>query len=428
MKEEDNLYFILDLPYSPIPDGECIRSAIGRKQDEWSRQLNNPAKKDSARKWLSQIGEMRQALQDPDERKRIADQARLIKEKKLREIRNILSTNYDGSSIPEEGVDYLLREYGRYRISTKDLRDVFRKAKSANQSRRNFPNTTESYWDLIILPDKFMMGNIEAQLQQVGKETLYQFLELPKNAELGKLNDRLDRKEKALRESAISDFNEAGKKLCGFARDVFSSFDERVKYDNYLDIKKWEKFNKAIDYNAAVNGQNTVSMVFLGRLLQSRPQGTYYKLAAKAAYLYCRYSGYRFSDTCITCAKCGCLSTGTFFCVGCGNELFEKVKEGTGSPNGIEEEKDSAKNEENPTKNETGMDTPFNNDDANDDSFSKELAGGLTVGCIIFGIVIFFVIVCSLVSCSTSKSRHYVPADNHNPVKHYKKPKAYRYR
>ena len=48
--DTDNFFFILGLPFSPVPDTAAVEEAIAKKQSEWSRQLNNPRRKDNAKK------------------------------------------------------------------------------------------------------------------------------------------------------------------------------------------------------------------------------------------------------------------------------------------------------------------------------------------------------------------------------------------
>ncbi|MBR7069190.1 MAG: SEL1-like repeat protein [Oxalobacter sp.] len=320
--DTDNFFFILELPFSPLPDTATVKKAIAKKQSEWSRQLNNPYKKDKAKKYLADIERMRKSLFDRNTRNRLAIQAQEIQEEKLAEIEKNLELSYSGESLSNQDVSYLLSQYGVYQITEQDIQNLY---KDILQNRNRNPNTQspqEKAWENIELPSRFQIDNVENQLKILGKDSLYGFLNMPKHTATHRLIDILDDKEKALRESAITDQNEAGKKLCGFARDIFSSETERQKYDNYLDIKTWKDLHQPIDFNAKTNEKDVVQVDFLNRLFQQLPPGTDYEAVAKAISLYCRFRKYRLADKEIRCPQCGAGNSQAFFCKECHTPLF----------------------------------------------------------------------------------------------------------
>ncbi len=320
--DTDNFFFILGLPFSPVPDTATVEEAIAKKQSEWSRQLNNPRKKDNAKKWLADIGLMQMMLADPSARKMLAEQAQNIQQDKLSELEKLLSLNYTEETLSKKDISYLLNRYGFYQISERNIRNLYQKVLDSRKDEGNQKSYQEETWDHISLPDRFLMDNIDSQLKILGKEDLYDFLNLSSQAYSQRLLAALDSLEKTLRESAISDQNEAGKKLCGFARDVFASDEERRKYDNYLDIKAWNHLYKWIDINADTNDKNVVQVGFLNRLFQQLPSGTDYGKVAKAISLYCRFRKYQIADTGIRCPHCGAKNKQAFLCGKCDSPLF----------------------------------------------------------------------------------------------------------
>ncbi len=320
--DTDNFFFILGLPFSPVPDTATVEEAIAKKQSEWSRQLNNPSKKDNAKKYLADIGPMRMLLFNPDTRATLAQQAQNIQQEKLSEIEKNLKLSVSGEKLSKQDINYLLNQYRIYQITEQDIQNLYKNILKSRNKKQNTKSPLEKFWDSIELPNKFQMDNVDAQLKILGKETLYEFLNMPKQTAVHRLIGILDDKEKTLRESAITDQNEAGKKLCGFARDIFSSEEEQEKYDNYLDLKTWKDFHQPIDFNADTNEKNVVQVDFLSRFFQELPEGTDYEEIAKAVSLYCRFRKYRIADTEIRCSQCGTGNSKTFFCKDCYKPLF----------------------------------------------------------------------------------------------------------
>ena len=320
--DTDNFFFILGLPFSPVPDTTTVEEAIAKKQSEWSRQLNNPRKKDRAKKWLADIGLMQMMLADSGARKMLAEQAQNIQQDKLSELEKLLSLNYTEETLSKKDISYLLNRYGFYQISERNIRNLYQKVLDSRKDEGNQKSRQEEVWNHISLPDRFMMDNIDSQLKILGKKDLYDFLNLSSQTYSQRLMAALDNLEKTLRESAISDQNEAGKKLCGFARDVFASDEERRKYDNYLDIKAWNHLYKWIDINADTNDKNVVQVGFLNRLFRQLPSGTDYGKVAKAISLYCRFRKYQIADTGIRCPHCGAKNKQAFLCGKCDSPLF----------------------------------------------------------------------------------------------------------
>ena len=320
--DTDNFFFILELPFSPVPDTATVEEAIAKKQSEWSRQLNNPRRKDNAKKWLANIGLMHLMLADPDARNTLAKQAENIQQEKLSELEKLLELNYVEEKLSKKDIGYLLNRYGFYQITGQHIQDLYKKVQQSRQAGQDTRNPLEEEWDSIELPDRFQMDNIENLLKIIGKNSLYQFLEQSEHTTSWQLLGALDNLEKTLRESTTNDQNEASKKLCGFARDIFSSETERQKYDCYLDIKAWQHLYQWIDINADTNDKNVVQTDFLSRLFQQLPAGTDYEKVAKAISLYCRFRKYQIADTEIHCPQCSTGNKQAFFCSRCHAPLF----------------------------------------------------------------------------------------------------------
>lgn len=83
--------------------------------------------------------------------------------------------------------------------------------------------------------DSVVVATIQETLEFIGKATLYEFLDLPSNASLSKLNMRTREMDAELRRIAVKDANFAARgELIGFCLSLFKSDEHRAKYDNSL--------------------------------------------------------------------------------------------------------------------------------------------------------------------------------------------------
>ena len=329
-EEAENAFLVLGIPFDPPPDTATIQKAISEKQNEWSRQLNNPRKKDAAKKGLAQINEMKQLLLDPRNRNQLAEQAKRIRNQKQQELEQLLALNYNSPWLTDDDIQYLLAKYP-YGFTETAIRGMYRavlakRGKTAkptgNYPNKYYPSVNTSAWNQIELIDKAKEANIQQSLTLVEARDLYAFLGCSQREGTYRMMQTIDAKERQLRAAAISDQNEAEKRLCGHARDVFSSEAERRKYDNFITYCRWQDINQKIDTNAETNTKDSLQTSFLKKLFPEFPAGTDYADAAKAVSLYCRFKNYTIEDRAVSCDNCGTDNRQSFFCGKCHAPLF----------------------------------------------------------------------------------------------------------
>ena len=329
-EETDNAFLVLGIPFDPPPDTATIQKAISEKQNEWSRQLNNPRKKDAAKKGLAQINEMKQLLLNPRSKNQLAEQAKRIRNQKQQELEQLLALNYSSPWLTDDDILYLLTKYP-YGFTETAIRGMYRavlakRGKTAkptgNYPNKYYPSVNTSAWNHIELIDKAKEANIQQSLGVVGARDLYAFLGCSRREGTDRMMQTIDAKERQLRAAAISDQNEAEKRLCGHARDVFSSETERRKYDNFITYCRWQDINQKIDTNAETNTKDSLQTSFLKKLFPEFPAGTDYADAAKAVSLYCRFKNYAIEDRTVSCDNCGTANRQSFFCRKCHAPLF----------------------------------------------------------------------------------------------------------
>ncbi len=89
-----NYFFILGLPIDPLPKTADIRQAIERKTQEWTADLQDPQKRETAEKWLAEIPAMRTALLLPANRMELAKEVNRIINEKPAELKHDLSQDW----------------------------------------------------------------------------------------------------------------------------------------------------------------------------------------------------------------------------------------------------------------------------------------------------------------------------------------------
>ena len=89
-----NYIFILGLPIDPLPKTADIRQAIERKTQEWTADLQDPQKRETAEKWLAEIPAMRTALLLPANRMELAKEVNRIINEKPAELKQDLSRDW----------------------------------------------------------------------------------------------------------------------------------------------------------------------------------------------------------------------------------------------------------------------------------------------------------------------------------------------
>ncbi len=113
-------FFVLGLPVDPPPKTADIRQAIEQKTQEWTADLQNPQKRETAEKWLTEIPAMRTALLLPANRMELAWEANQFRKEKLAELRQELTVDWYDREVADSDIAALIDRYP-YSIHESDI-------------------------------------------------------------------------------------------------------------------------------------------------------------------------------------------------------------------------------------------------------------------------------------------------------------------
>lgn len=240
----DNYYLLLELPYDPPEQDQArIDAVIRAKQAEWTKLRIHPSKGPLAKKYLSQLNDIKKSMADPEFRKATAKAAKILKLKEQSEKFKKLDAKIAILSAKGKIFDA-----------------VFKKLV------KQFPTLTEAEIKIrikvpIVADEKEDMSGpsakpldstnakrIAATLSLVKKTSLYDFLELTPKSSIKTLQQTAKEKEAALRKYATkNDPITAGLALAGECHIQFKSEDNRQRYDATLTQEKLSGLDELIE-------------------------------------------------------------------------------------------------------------------------------------------------------------------------------------
>lgn len=298
--ERENYYILLELPFeSPENDETRIEAAIESKRQQWSKDANNPFKKDSAR-YLGMLEDIKSVMLNSKAREEEAAKAKSIKEKKAKALDDKLSLySSKGSDLLPRDIKLLIKEFGAFGFDEKAINDRFEELSS------------DQHEEIGEVLDKDVAKNIQKFLQDLGSSdhSLYDFLGLNQSSSSQSLLVAADELRKKLLAKGEQTGSDAIKQqLSALCKTVFSSEKEKEKYDNYLRLTKYSEFNKLIDEAAQMNKrviEPNMKTTLLSRALEKYSGKL--ELSQASVYLenYCEYMGYTLAGGTIICGSCG---------------------------------------------------------------------------------------------------------------------------
>ncbi len=322
MAYRDNYYILTGVSFDPIETNEQkIREAITNKQQEWSNDQNNPLKRNRALENLRALKDIEAVLLDPIQRKKEADQAKIIRKEQLSTMaEKIKITEAKGFIKPKE-LESIIKKFSPYGISEAEVKRSVSKPISENK-----PVVTEQ--EEISLIDSQMAANIEKNFKQLGgsNNTLYSFLGLKESATPAQLLEAADTKRKTLGSKAQKTGNlNAELELAGICLIVFKDRDSKKKYDNYVSVTKYTALNEAIR-EGAVNNKKEVNPELMETLMDVAQAKYGIRASDASTYIkrFCMINGYIVSGgSKIVCGLCNTENaTNAVTCSQCGKPLF----------------------------------------------------------------------------------------------------------
>lgn len=238
-------YFLL-LGFRPprgIPTNDEIKEAVRQKKNEWSRNQNNPKKRNQAEENLRLIPEMEEKLLKESSKKEAWKQAQSEYQEKRSKLIEALKID-NNEKIASKFLEKLVHDFEGY-FTREEIEKEYAELKK--QGREG------SISDEM----KKLIEETEKLLKSLSKEGfLYQYINAESSWPISKLQQKIKEKENYIRtkgDKKNSDGDELN--LCMKAKQVFRSKDTQKQYDKYLEIKKYPDLADDIDSYALVNSE-----------------------------------------------------------------------------------------------------------------------------------------------------------------------------
>jgi hypothetical protein len=248
-----NFYILLDLD-TTVSDPAVITAAINARQAEWSRDRNHSKRGLEAQQNLALVPEIRRIMTSPADREAEARDADRIRAEAAaearRELDEALAVLAAGGYLLEEEVAALVGQFGR-RLSEAEVRGRVPVPVLKERPKAADKPTLE----------RSVSAEITSRLERVGKKDLYDFLGLTRTASLKALLEAARRTQlEALNNNNKTAEVTATGELAGRCLTLFSSEDERRRYDNSLEQQRLYELDSLLE-PAGASGRITPEVV-----------------------------------------------------------------------------------------------------------------------------------------------------------------------
>lgn len=325
-KPDFNLFLVLDLdPTKPWNQAE-FEQRLKEKRGEWARVAQSPSKKGTeANRNRERIPELIQVAADPALRDIHAKAAQTQKNaatiEKRQELEEKLKLLQARGHILEAEVERLVKDYAGH-FSEKDIRKKIVVPIKKHEAKKPSQEPL----------DVTLAKNIEKSLAEVGKTSLYDFLDASEDTQPSILLTRAKTKYDALQPKAKKSHTDtiilelAG----GHCKNIFSSSDKTARYNETLRQQKYDNLRKLADVTGAISKEISAAQVeVLLRGAREDKLDTDDALAVLIEYAQKRgYQLYLNQDTSHSvaqlpqCGYCSALNkTGDRHCNNCGKPL-----------------------------------------------------------------------------------------------------------
>jgi len=234
--ERENFYILLGLSFDPpIDDDATIQAAIKKKKQEWTAQANNPFMKNAAR-YIKMVGEIKKVMLDPVKRAQEADNARKIKNQKKAELNTKLALYVSkGDKLSPRDLKRLKKDFGAYGFTEEEIKGKFNSLKNSQKSE-----------EIGAVLEVELVKNIKKSFKDLGQpdSNFYTFFNLSPSSAAQQMYQAADNlRKKLLNKGEKSDLDSVKQTLSAQAKEIFKNQAGKQKYDNYLRLTKYTKFN-----------------------------------------------------------------------------------------------------------------------------------------------------------------------------------------
>lgn len=312
-EDRENYFVLLEISFDENDENK-IKKAIEEKQSNWiftNERVN-----------LGMLDDIRRVMLDPALRKKEAAgawQKKKEKEKDLWENLRVLYTkNISDKKQLEKQINKTwnkleLRKYG---YSKEDCRRIYEKI--CNKRKDKEESKAVSF---ITKEDAASIETNLRNLQLAGK-SLYDFLGLRASAKIEEINKvASDKQQRNAAKGKKESTDQEENALCEIIHRIFKDNDGKQKYDNYLQIMRFPKFNEQIDLGVE---ENILSSAVLNELKVSGiEKGIEPRQIDGYIEWYCTFKGYTIKESGVVCELCGTENAaGAATCSNCKKPLF----------------------------------------------------------------------------------------------------------
>jgi len=250
MDQRPNYYMLLGLDPAE-EDAGTIAKAIQNKKNQWSTEKvkGSPEQRAEATLNLDRVPDIHATLSNPESRREEADGARrLAKEERvtrLKSLDDMIAVLRAGGICTSDDIVTLVKDLGGT-FSQAEVTDRGRAAGLSIDVLGAAPTRSVDATKSFLSPDQ--MTQLRPNLKILGVRTLYEFLQMDSNSSTPSLFQRaVERDQKLFQTGNNNAESNAAKALCAQCKLIFSSDDEKKKYNNSLAIEAMDGMKRRID-------------------------------------------------------------------------------------------------------------------------------------------------------------------------------------
>lgn len=255
--DQPNLFLVLEIdPDQPWSPADFERQLLEKKHN-WSRQSNFAnAQGLKAKAYLNLVPKLRELAQDENRRKEQAEEARKARTEgqaaRLRQFEERLKLLEVRGYLLENELNQLIGDFADILPEAQIRKKVRTPIRTAEAVKRPARPALEPS----------LAKDIQRRLDQLGKSTLYDFLEMAETAENRLLVLRArDLYDGVQRKAAKTPQDTMTAELSGHCLSLFGSDTERARYDETLRLQTYESIKTNADTMAAVSKRLELSQV-----------------------------------------------------------------------------------------------------------------------------------------------------------------------
>lgn len=249
----ENYFILLGLRFDPPEtDVNKINEAIELKTQEWQKNSKNPKKAYIYKEYLQSIDKIREVMLNETTRTQEATDAKAIHVKKLKDVHYDILIKSTKGYLKEADIEDLYEKYSQFMITKSEI-----KAKANVPICDNFlVDAMEGNLSDFEVTEKDITNQLETYFDNMGYDnvSIYDFLEVKPTDDIQSLDAAVEEKLlRVLQKGTKTSSDEMIQKIAGIAKNIFSSEEEKAKYDNYLQGCQFLTLNRLLADGAATN-------------------------------------------------------------------------------------------------------------------------------------------------------------------------------